>query len=140
MDYIRLPDSAERPTFWDRCTSAFYAFRMQVKPDMQKVFDQLQEMQDEADEEQLTLEDKRAAAFVKLDPFTQSQIHSVAGATDLWREMYDQAMLFVDTLPVEDQLTIMQYIFAGNRRIVQTQRFRQWMAQHADAILDHMEK
>jgi hypothetical protein len=64
----------------------------------------------------------------------------IAAATDNWRDLFEHAMVYTDQLNVEDQITIMQYIFDGNRRIVNTLRFQQWMTMYADAILDHLEK
>ena len=137
MRYINLPDN-HSVSIWDRCTSAYYAFRMQTRPDVQRVLDEIEKMQKASEQKEEKLDDKRVAAMEKLDPFTRAQIHSIASATENWRKLYDESMLFVSGLPVEDQLVIMRYIFSGNRNIVTTTRFRQWMTNHADTILDYL--
>jgi hypothetical protein len=138
MDYISLPDDT-KITIWDRFVYAYYAFRMQVKPDLKLVLEHITRMQEAEDEKFTALEQRQNQSIDKLtDGFDRAMVHSIASATDNWREMFDQAMLNIELLPVEDQIIIMQYMFRGNRYIVATQRFRQWMANHAEAILDNL--
>ena len=141
MDFIRLPESTEAPTFWDRIANAYYAFNMKTKPDIQAVLDKISaiqaEAEAEAEEKQLTLEEKISAALITFQGYEIAAVNSIAGGTDNWRMLFEHVMVFVDHLPVEDQITVMNYMFRHNRHVVTVQRFRQWMAAHAEAILDN---
>ena len=140
MEYVHLPESATPPSFWERCQNAYYAFRMRTKPDLAYVLSRIDEFQANVDAKMLTLEEKREAAMVTLQGYEKSCIDSIAGRTENWRELFDQVMLHIDRLSVEDQLTIMQYMFAGNRYVCTSIRFRQWMSTHAESILDHLQE
>jgi hypothetical protein len=142
MDFIRLPPSDSPPTFVERCLNAYYAFRMRTKPDIQAVIDRIDAIQAEsqaaAEAQELALEDKIAAALVTFGGYEKAMVDSVAGATSNWRELFEHIMLYVDGLPAKDQVAVMQHIFRGNRNVVTEPRFRQWMSNHAEAILDHL--
>jgi hypothetical protein len=126
------------PTLLERFKNAYYAFRMMAAPDIEAVLKELDGILEKEEDKHAALTEKRTVALDKLQPFEQSLVHSVASMTENWRGFFDQAMLFVDQLDTEDQLTIMRYIFETNRRVVTTLRFQQWMTKHADAILDHI--
>jgi hypothetical protein len=123
-------------TLIDRFRAAYYAFCNRYTPDVESIMQMLDDKHDREDEELEALGGKRNEAIAKLAPYDIAIVDSVHGCTENWRELFDQAMLAIEQLSVDDQITIIKYLFAGNRYIVTEHRFRQWMSNHAEALLN----
>jgi hypothetical protein len=138
MEYISL-SADQKASFWDRCRNAYYAFQMKTQPDVKRILDEIMAMREKEIEKATALEEKHNQSIDKLmTGYDKALVHSVTGATDNWRELFDVLMLNIEALPVADQIVIMRHMYSGNKHIVATQRFRQWMTNHAEAILDNL--
>lgn len=131
---IMLPDLPA--SFTARIRAAYYAFRMKTQPDIERVLLEIKKIQDEEAAREITLEEKRAKALGNLDGYDSSCVESIAAGTANWRLLFEHTMTLVEQLDVQDQITIVRYMFSGNRQIVREQAFRAWMARHTEALLD----
>ena len=123
-------------TLKDRLSAAYHAFHMRYTPDVARMMKAFEEQRAAEDAELEALANKRNQAIEKLQPYDIAVIDSIHGRTENWRQLFDTAMLAIEALSVDDQITIMKYLFAGNRYVVTEHRFRQWMSNHAEALLD----
>ena len=125
-----------KASLWDRIIAAYYAFRQDYTPDTKAVMDIIISIQQKEEAKREALENKREHSLGKLLPFDKAAVDSIAGETENWHLLFDTTMKAVDTLPIDDQVVVIRYMFSGNRGIVRQLAFRNWMARHASALLD----
>ena len=136
---ITSPDIPTRQlSLSDRLKAAYYAFRQQHAPDTVKLLEMLNEIRKEGQEHEKVLGDKREQALAKLDAFDRASVDSILGRTDNWHLLFDHVMTVIEPLDTADQITIVRHMFSENRHIVRQRSFRDWVARHADALLDSM--
>lgn len=136
MDISFSNTPTKTPSLVERFVAAYRAFTMTVHPDMKLVLDHIQQMSDKDQDAWDKREARFEEAVSKLDPFDKSATESIAARTSNWHLLFENTMRAIEALETPDQLAIVRHMFTCNRHIVRQQAFRQWMARHADAIMD----
>lgn len=131
---MQLVAPALRATLRDRFTAAYYAFKMQVKPDVQAVLDRIKQIEDEREAKAAA----RQVAIDKLEGYDKALVTSIAAGTSNAESLLRQVMPAIEKLDDDDQLTVIKHIIKGNPSAIRYADMAPWLRNHMRQIFDNL--
>lgn len=125
---------AVRASLTDRLSAAWYAFKMQVKPDVQAVLDRLDELNKEREAKVAA----RQVAIDKLEGYDKSLVTSIAAGTASAESLLRQVMPAIERLSDDDQLTVIKHIIKNNPAAARYADMTPWIRNNIRNIFDNL--
>lgn len=125
---------AVRASLTDRLSAAWYAFKMQVKPDVQAVLDRLDELNKEREAKVAA----RQVAIDKLEGYDKSLVTSIAAGTASAESLLRQVMPAIERLDDDDQLTVIKHIIKNNPAAARYPEMTPWIRKHLVDIFNNL--
>jgi hypothetical protein len=126
--HVHVP--AAKASVFDRFKAAYYAFRMQTRPDVaavERAMEAYVQHQEQLQEEAEARQEKLRTAVERLDGFDKALVTSVASATANWRQLLGQVMPAIQQLDIEDQIGVMRHILKNNSQAAGDLAVRNWV-------------
>ncbi len=125
---------AVRASLTDRLSAAWYAFKMQVKPDVQAVLDRIAEIEKEREAKAAA----RQVAIDKLEGYDKSLVTSIAAGTASAESLLRQVMPAIERLDDDDQLTVIKHIIKNNPAAARYPDMAPWIRNNIRNIFDNL--
>lgn len=137
--HVHVP--ATKASVFDRFKAAYYAFRMETRPDViavEKAMEAYVEHQERLSAEVAAKEEKLRNAVDRLDGFDKALVTSVASATANWRQLLTQVMPVIQRLDIEDQIGVVRHIVKNNSQAAGDLAVRNWAQSNMRDILANL--
>jgi hypothetical protein len=133
--HVHVP--AAKASVFDRFKAAYYAFRMQTRPDVaavEKAMEAYVQHQERLQKEDEVRQEKLRTAIDRLEGYDKALVTSVASGTANWRQLLGQVMPAIQQLDIEDQIGVMRHIVKNNPQAAGDLVVRNWVQSNTRAV------
>ncbi len=129
---------AARASLADRLSAAWYAFKMETKPDVKAAMEHFARIAEQQKAEATAKREARQAALDKLQPYDKAWVTAISTGAGNSDQLLSAVMPAIELLDVDDQVVVVRHIVVGNRQMTSHPAIRSWVMRNMRDVLANL--